>query len=112
MCLHYDDNYSTPEAGSLLTSGINGGSMLYLNQEYDDPFQYDLKFKETCCGLAQQCRSYYTRRPYTGRFCEEDHDGCSAVQCYVESTCRDVPAPGVGAECGACPSLQYKLCCI
>ena len=65
MCLHYDDNYSTPEAGSvLLPSGINGGSMLYLNQEYDDPFQYDLKFKETCCGLAQQCRSYYTRRPY------------------------------------------------
>ena len=57
------NNYSTPEAGSLLTSGINGGSMLYLNQEYDDPFQYDLKFKETCCGLAQRCGSYYKRRP-------------------------------------------------
>ena len=21
----------------------------------------------------------------------------------MESSCRDVPAPGVGAECGACP---------
>ena len=40
---------------------------------------------------------------YTGRYCEEDRDGCSAVQYYVESSCRDVPAPGVGAECGPCP---------
>ena len=41
---------------------------------------------------------------YTGRFCEEDRDGCSEIQCYVETDCRDVPAPGVGAECGPCPS--------
>ena len=41
---------------------------------------------------------------YSGRYCEEDRDGCSAVQCYVESSCHDIPAPGVGAECGPCPA--------
>ena len=41
---------------------------------------------------------------YSGRYCEEDRNGCSEVQCYVESSCRDIPAPGVGAECGPCPT--------
>ena len=41
---------------------------------------------------------------YSGRYCEEDRNGCSEVQCYVESSCHDIPAPGVGAECGPCPS--------
>ena len=57
--------YSSAEAGpgSLLTSGIDGGSMLYLNPDYEDSFEYDRKFKDTCCGLAQRCTSYYSRRP-------------------------------------------------
>ena len=37
--------------------------MLYLNPDYEDSFEYDRKFKDTCCGLAQQCNSYYRRRP-------------------------------------------------
>ena len=40
----------------------------------------------------------------SGRYCEEDRDGCSTVQCYVESSCRDIPALGVGVECGPCPA--------
>ena len=41
---------------------------------------------------------------YSGRYCEEDRNGCSEVQCYVELSCRDIPAPDVGAECGPCPT--------
>ena len=40
---------------------------------------------------------------YAGRFCEEDRNGCSEIQCYVETDCLDIPAPGVGEECGPCP---------
>ena len=37
--------------------------MLYLNPDYADSFEYDRKFKDTCCGLAQRCNTYYRRRP-------------------------------------------------
>ena len=57
-----NDNSST-EAGSLLTLGIDGGSMLYLDPDNEDSFEYDRKIKDTCCGLAQRCHSYYRRRP-------------------------------------------------
>ena len=40
---------------------------------------------------------------FSGEFCEEDHNGCSDIQCFEEVECMDVPAPGVGAMCGACP---------
>ena len=40
---------------------------------------------------------------YTGRFCEEDRDGCTEIQCFEGVECIDVSAPGVGAECGPCP---------
>ena len=40
---------------------------------------------------------------YGGEFCEEDHNGCSEIQCFEGVECLDVPAPGVGAVCGACP---------
>ena len=40
---------------------------------------------------------------FTGRFCEEDRNGCSEIQCFEGVECFDVPAPGVGAVCGACP---------
>ena len=41
---------------------------------------------------------------YDGPFCEDDRNGCSELQCYDESSCVDIPAPGVGAECGPCPT--------
>ena len=40
---------------------------------------------------------------YGGDFCEEDRNGCSEIQCFEGVECLDVPAPGVGAMCGACP---------
>ena len=40
---------------------------------------------------------------YGGEFCEEDRNGCSEIQCFEEVECLDVPAPGLGAMCGACP---------
>ena len=40
---------------------------------------------------------------YGGEFCEEDRNGCSEIQCFEGVECLDVPAPGVGAMCGACP---------
>ena len=40
---------------------------------------------------------------FSGVFCEEDRDGCTEIQCFEGVECRDVPAPGVGAVCGACP---------
>ena len=40
---------------------------------------------------------------FTGNFCEEDRNGCSEIQCFEGVECMDVPAPGVGAVCGACP---------
>ena len=41
---------------------------------------------------------------WTGRFCEEDRNGCSEVTCYPGVVCIDVAAPGVGAQCDSCPS--------
>ena len=32
-----------------------------------------------------------------------DIDGCANNPCYAGVTCEDVPAPGVGHTCGACP---------
>ena len=33
----------------------------------------------------------------------EDADGCQETECFPGVVCMDVPAPGVGALCGACP---------
>ena len=41
---------------------------------------------------------------YEGDTCSEDKNGCAEVDCFGEIQCLDVPAPGVGAECGPCPS--------
>ena len=41
---------------------------------------------------------------WTGRFCEEDIDGCSVVSCFEGVQCTDVEAPGTGATCGPCPA--------
>ena len=41
---------------------------------------------------------------YTGRFCEEDLDGCTELTCFDGVECRDVAAPGVGVICGPCPT--------
>ena len=40
---------------------------------------------------------------FAGRFCEEDRNGCSEIECFEGVECMDVPAPGVGAVCGSCP---------
>ena len=40
---------------------------------------------------------------FSGTYCEEDRNGCSEIQCFDGVECMDVPAPGVGAECGSCP---------
>ena len=45
----------------------------------------------------------YVFSAYGGEFCEEDRNGCSEIQCFEGVECLDVPAPGVGAMCGACP---------
>ena len=41
---------------------------------------------------------------YTGRFCNEDLDGCTEVICFDGVECTDVAAPGEGAICGPCPT--------
>ncbi len=45
----------------------------------------------------------FLRTAFSGRFCEEDRNGCSEIQCFEGVVCMDVPAPGVGAVCGDCP---------
>jgi hypothetical protein len=40
---------------------------------------------------------------YTGRFCDEDLDGCTELVCFDGVECMDVAAPRVGAMCGPCP---------
>ena len=39
---------------------------------------------------------------YTGATCSEDRNGCAEIECFEGVKCFDVPAPGVGAECGPC----------
>lgn len=41
---------------------------------------------------------------WEGDFCESDEDGCATFDCFMDVACVDVPAPGVGAICGGCPS--------
>lgn len=41
---------------------------------------------------------------YEGRYCDVDVDGCAELSCFEGVECEDVPAPGVGAQCGPCPS--------
>ncbi|XP_076810629.1 uncharacterized protein LOC143453253 isoform X3 [Clavelina lepadiformis] len=42
---------------------------------------------------------------YDGLYCDEDFNPClSEPPCYDGVECTDVPAPGSGYECGACPS--------
>ena len=36
-----------------------------------------------------------------------DTDGCADFDCFEGVECEDVPAPGVGAECGPCPDGFY-----
>ena len=40
---------------------------------------------------------------YSGDLCQEDHNGCSDIQCFEGVECFDKPAPDVGAVCGPCP---------
>ena len=46
----------------MITSGIDGGSMLSALSN-DEDFGRDRQMKETCCGIAQLCHLYYERRP-------------------------------------------------
>ena len=41
---------------------------------------------------------------YTGRFCDEDLDGCTELTCFAGVQCMDVPAPGIRATCEPCPT--------
>ena len=41
---------------------------------------------------------------YSGRFCGDDANGCSEIQCFDGVECIDVQAPGHGAACGPCPT--------
>lgn len=41
---------------------------------------------------------------YAGDTCIEDRNGCADIECFRGVECRDIPAPGVGAVCGPCPS--------
>ena len=34
---------------------------------------------------------------WTGRFCEEDADGCLQSPCAAGVNCTDIPAPDIGA---------------
>ena len=56
---------SSPESGALITSGIDGGSLLTWNPftNYQDYLKYDRQLKDTCCGIAELCKIYYERRP-------------------------------------------------
>ena len=58
-------NYSSPEFGALITSGIDGGSLLTWNPftNYQDYLKYDRQLKDACCGIAGLCKMYYERRP-------------------------------------------------
>lgn len=44
-----------------------------------------------------------TLAAYSGRYCDEDVDGCADLSCFEGVECEDIPAPGVGAKCGSCP---------
>ena len=49
------------------------------------------------------CTLHYLINPaFSGNFCEEDKNGCSEIQCFEGVECLDIPAPGIGAVCGAC----------
>uniref|UniRef100_A0A803JTA1 Uncharacterized protein n=2 Tax=Xenopus tropicalis TaxID=8364 RepID=A0A803JTA1_XENTR len=41
---------------------------------------------------------------WTGMYCNEDFDGCIENKCYVNNSCNDTKAPGVGFTCDACPN--------
>ncbi|KAI6656725.1 Mucin-like protein [Oopsacas minuta] len=41
---------------------------------------------------------------YTGPTCSEDLDACTALQCYPEVSCVDLPPPSLVAECATCPN--------
>ena len=46
---------------------------------------------------------YIDHAAFSGQYCEEDRNGCSEVECYEGVECLDIPAPGTGAVCAACP---------
>ena len=52
------------------------------------------------CNLHALCMMYSA---YSGRFCDEDLDGCTELTCFAGVQCMDVPAPGIRATCGPCP---------
>ena len=64
--------------------------------------------------------SILTCPAYTGRFCDQDLDGCTELTCFTGVECMDVPAPGMGATCGPCPAgysgdglncIGMSMCC-
>ena len=46
--------------------------------------------------------SLFSSLAYSGDTCSEDKNGCAEVECFSGVECCDIPAPGVGAECGPC----------
>ena len=53
-------------------------------------------------GLVIYCLVNSLIVAYSGDTCSEDKNGCAEVECFSGVECFDVPAPGVGAECGPC----------
>lgn len=54
--------------------------------------------------VCQCCLSLHFSAAYAGDTCSEDRNGCAEIECFRGVECRDIPAPGVGAVCGSCPS--------
>lgn len=53
--------------------------------------------------LVPSSNKNFLKIAWTGRFCEQDADGCLQSPCAVGVNCTDIPAPDIGATCGPCP---------
>ena len=77
------------------------------------------------CHYVQNINTHaHTYVAYSGRYCNEDVDGCAELSCFTGVECEDIRAPGVGAMCGDCPdgfdgngmkctgmcTISYMLC--
>ena len=76
--------FSTGVFGALVKSGADQGTMLlYQPRLFPDLNQkYDQDFKDSCCGVANLCSTYKTRRP---------SDDCSTyIQPAWSKLCRQL----------------------
>ena len=71
---------------------------------YNKNLTFNFKYTNPYSVISNDSFFFSIHIAWEGQLCKNDVNGCTEVSCFNDSTCTDIPGPGVGAECPPCPT--------